>query len=193
MGLGDIFKSNNKKKKKEKNNKIVQDLLNIKAIENKLILTDRYKYYLKIMPKNLSIYEYNDKLNIISRLKSAIDSIAIKDFEFFITDKAERLERNKEYIEKLIEENEGNELILDLLEDDLNYLTDISFSNNASREFFFIFYSKEKNPSLYSNVQRSFETNGFSTEIPTQNDLKNMLQVYFDRNFSNIVVKDFDI
>ena len=180
-------------KRKKRNLKTLQELININDISNNYILTHNYRYYIKILPKNLNILTTNKKQDLVENLKSALASCNIKSFEFLVVDKTERLEDNINYLDELKVKNSNNSLFKELLEDDIQNFNIITGDNNSSREFFIIVTSDSEDEEKYKLINQALISNGFEVELTKRNDLKNMLQVYFERNFSNIVVRDFDI
>ena len=179
-------------KSKEKRAKSLQDLLNINEIDDNYILTTKYRYYIRLLPKNLNILTHIDKLDIIENLKNVMNSIGIRKFEFLIVDKTERLEDNKNFLNKLIKNND-DPLFKELLEDELDVFNIMTSNNNSSREFFVIVENDKENDENLRFLHQALNQKDFETEFCTKNDLKNMLQVYLERNFSNKIVDDFNI
>lgn len=188
-----IKKSNKKKSDKGSTGKTVQELLGVKSIEGTVIKTSQgYKYYIRIAPKNINILPDNLLLGIIDNLK-VICNIP-EEIEFLVVDKVERMEDNKNFINELLDETQEPAYI-ELLEKDLEYYKRLETSNGASREFYIIipFKDYEKNNQLFRDVEQTIESKGFSILSCNKNIIKNMLQVYLERNFSGEVVKDFDV
>lgn len=174
--------------KKSKNDiKMVQEILGIKEFEENTI---NKKYYIRINPKNISILTNAILLGIIDNFKKVL-SMTNKT-ELLVVDKTERLEDNKEYLKELRDRKE-NRIERELLSQDIEELGK-TFSKSSSREFYLIFpYRDNKEEDIIKQLERTIETQGFEVLKTQKYDLKNMLQVYFERNFSNQVVKDFDI
>lgn len=175
-------------KRKSKNDiKIVQEILDIKEFEENTI---NKKYYIRINPKNISILTNAVLLGIIDNFKKVLNMGS--RVELLVVDKTERLEDNKEYLKDLRDRKE-NRIERELLSQDIEEL-DRTFSKSSSREFYLIFpYRDNKEEEIIKQLERTIETQGFEVLRTQRYDLKNMLQVYFERNFSNQVVKDFDI
>lgn len=180
-------------KSKKRNLKTLQELININDISDNYILTHNYRYYIKLLPKNLNILTTNKKAELVENLKTALTSCNVKSFEFLVVDKTERLEDNINYLNELKAKNSNNSLFKELLEDDIQNFNVITGDNNSSREFFIIVTSDSEDEEKYKLINQALISNGFDVELTKRNDLKNMLQVYFERNFSNVVVRDFDI
>lgn len=180
-------------KKRKQSAKTLQELLNIQDIKENYILTNKYRYYIRILPKNLNILTPVDKLDVIESLKSAMNSINIKEFEFLITDKTERLEDNKAFLQKLAKKNSSNALFKELLEDELQGFNFMIRENNSSREFFIVIENEKEDDEILRLVHQALNQRGFDTEFCKRDELKNMLQVYLERNFSDVIVSDFDI
>ena len=188
--------NNNSKKENKKNNrssKTVQELLGIKSIEGNVIKTVQgNKYFIRIAPKNINILPDNMLLNIINNLKEICNMS--EDIEFLAVDKVERMEDNKNFINELLDE-ERDPVYMELLENDLEYFQRLETSNGASREFYIIipFKDYDKNKQLFRDIEHALETKGFNILNCNKNIIKNMLQVYLERNFSGEVVRDFDL
>jgi len=183
-----------KNKTKEEASKTVQELLDIQGVEDNIINNTEYsKYYIKIAPKNINILTNEFLLNEILNLKvvcNVIDSI-----EFLVVDKVEKLEDNKNYVSKLIDES-TEDVTKMLLERDLQRLKQLESEKGSSREFYIVIPFKPdnlQNRQAVLNVQQTLQNKGFSILNCNKNSIKNMLQVYIERNFSGDVVKDFDI
>ncbi|MCB2295446.1 hypothetical protein LGK95_18345 [Clostridium algoriphilum] len=191
-------KDGNKKvqssKTKQQASRTVQELLDIRGIENNIITnTNRCKYYIRIAPKNINILTNEFLLNEILNLKAVLnlsDSI-----EILVVDKVERLEDNKNYIIDLIN-NSTDEVTRMLLERDLQGLKQLESEKGSSREFYIIVPFKtedSQSKQAVSNIQQVLEERGFTVLSCDKKVLKNMLQVYLERNFSGEIIKDFDI
>jgi len=183
-----------KNKAKEEASKTVQELLDIQGIEDNIINnTDYSKYYIRITPKNINILTNEFLLSEILNLKvvcNVVDSI-----EFLVVDKVERLEDNKNYIISLIEDS-TQEVTKMLLQRDLQHLKQLESEKGSSREFYLVIPFKTYDPlcrQMILNVQQTLEDRGFTILNCDKKSLKNMLQVYLERNFSGDIVKDFDI
>lgn len=104
------------------------------------------------------------------------------------------MEDNKNFINELLDDTQ-DPAYMELLETDLEYFKKLETSNGASREFYIIIPVKnyEKSNQLFRDVEQTIESKGFSILSCNKNIIKNMLQVYLERNFSGEVVKDFDV
>jgi len=174
--------------------KTVQELLDIQGLEDNIINnTDRSKYYIKIAPKNINIMTNEFLLNEILNLKAVCN--VVNSIEFLVVDKVERLEDNKNYVIRLIEES-TDDITKMLLERDLKLLKQLESEKGSSREFYIIIPFKTDDPQcrqVVLNVKQTLEDRGFTILACDKRVLKNMLQVYLERNFSGEIVKDFDI
>ena len=183
-----------KNKTKEEASKTVQELLDIQGLEDNIINnTDYSKYYIRISPKNINILTNEFLLNEILNLKAVCN--VVDSIEFLVVDKVERLEDNKNYISGLIEDS-TDEVTKMLLERDLQHLKQLESEKGSSREFYIIIPFKigdVQSRQVVLNVKQTLEDRGFSTLDCDKNGLKNMLQVYLERNFSGDIVKEFDI
>ena len=181
-------------KVKEQASRTVQELLDIHGIENNIITnTNGCTYYIRIAPKNINILTNEFLLNEILNLKAVCN--VIDSIEFLVVDKVERLEDNKEYISNLINES-TDEVARMILERDLQSLKQLESEKGSSREFYIVV--PFKNESLQSeqavaNIQQVLEYRGFTILDCNKKILKNMLQVYLERNFTGEIIKDFDI
>lgn len=189
-------KATNNKKTKNKGTKYVQELLGIKDIINNTVLlaednkdseNSQKKYYIRVNPKNVNILQDDVLFGLIDNLKKVLNTS--DDVETLVVDKTERVDDNKDYIKELIEKEE-KPLYKELLRQDLYSLYD-EFSKSASREFYFIIpYKSEREIEVLKQFEGALENNSFEVINTNQNDIKNMLQVYFERNFTNIVVAE---
>ena len=183
-----------KNKTKEEASKTVQELLDIQGVEDNIINNTEYsKYYIKIAPKNINILTNEFLLNEILNLKVVCN--IIYSIEFLVVDKVEKLEDNKNYVSKLIDES-TEDVTKMLLERDLQHLKQLESEKGSSREFYIVIPFKPDNlqsRQAVLNVQQTLQNKGFSILNCNKNSIKNMLQVYIERNFSGDVVKDFDI
>jgi hypothetical protein len=175
--------------------KTVQEFLDIQRIENNIIFgSERSKYYIRLTPKNINILTDEFLLNEIYQLKSVCN--ITQNIEFLVVDKVERLEDNRNYIEKLLNKSD-DDIYRTLLEKDLEYFKELETSKSSSREFYFIIPFKnadfKKLQQQFIKVEQVLENRGFTILECNEDILKNMLQVYLERNFSGEVVKDFDI
>lgn len=188
-------KANKGKTKNKNKGQTVQEYLDVQYISKNIIQnTGRSKYYIKISPKNINILTDAFLLNEIRNLKMVCN--VAESVEFLTVDKVERLEDNKNYIEKLLEED-NDEIYEVLLEKDLEYFKELETSKGSSREFYLVIsfkngdFNKLKNH--FIKVEQTLNDMGFTVLDCSKNVLKNMLQVYFERNFSGDVISDFDI
>jgi len=183
-----------KNKIKEQASKTVQELLDIQGLEDNIINNTHYsKYYIRIAPKNINILTNEFLLNEILNLKAVCN--VVDSIEFLVVDKVERLEDNKNYIIDLID-NSTDDVTKMLLERDLNLLKQLESEKGSSREFYIVIPFKTDDSQcrqVVLNVQQTLEDRGFSTLNCDKKVIKNMLQVYLERNFSGDIVSDFDI
>ena len=183
-----------KNKAKEQASKTVQDLVDIQGLEDNIINNTGYsKYYIKIAPKNINIMTNEFLLNEILNMKAVCN--VVDSIEFLVVDKVERLEDNKNYIISLIDDS-TEDVTKMLLERDLQHLKQLESEKGSSREFYIVIPFKTEDPQsrqVVLNVQQTLEDRGFTTLNCDRKVLKNMLQVYLERNFSGDIVKDFDI
>ena len=181
-------------KVKEQASRTVQELLDINGIENNIITnTNSCKYYIRIAPKNINILTSEFLLNEILNLKAVCN--VTDSIEFLVVDKVERLEDNKNYISDLINES-TDEVAKMLLERDLESLKQLESEKGSSREFYIVIPFKSENlqsQQAVDNIQQVLEDRGFTVLNCDKKVLKNMLQVYLERNFSGNIIKDFDI
>ncbi|MCB2295891.1 hypothetical protein LGK95_20735 [Clostridium algoriphilum] len=181
-------------KSKEQASRTVQELLDIRGIENNIITNTNYcKYYIRIAPKNINILTNEFLLNEILNLKAVCN--VIDSIEFLVVDKVERLEDNKNYIISLINDN-TDEVAKMLLERDLQNLKQLESEKGSSREFYIVVPFKTENAQseqVVFNIQQALENRGFTILNCDKKILKNMLQVYLERNFSGNIIEDFDI
>lgn len=183
-----------KSKTKKQACRTVQELLDINQIEDNIITnTNQCKYYIRIAPKNINILTNEFLLNEILNLKAVLN--IIDNIEILVVDKVERLEDNKNYIIDLIK-NSTEEVTKMLLEKDLESLKQLESEKGSSREFYIIVPFKiedTQRKQVIANIQQVLEDRGFTVLSCNKKVLKNMLQVYLERNFSGEIIKDFDI
>lgn len=169
--------------------KAIRDLLDIQSIENNTIQTSYgYKYYIKIVPRNVNIIQNDALLSIIEKFKRICNLAG--NFEILVLDKTERLEDNQNYISKLYDST--NSLVFKrLLANDLQYLKNLQSLSGASRDFFIMLNYRDKNglERIY-RIEQALRDENFEISDCSQADLQNMLQVYFERNFTNKIVSD---
>ncbi|APC42812.1 hypothetical protein [Clostridium estertheticum] len=179
---------------KQQASRTVQELLDIHGIEDNVITNTNYcKYYIRIAPKNINILTNEFLLNEILNLKTVLN--IINSIEILVVDKVERLEDNKNYIVDLINES-TEEVTRMLLERDLESLKQLESEKGSSREFYIIVPFKNEDVQTKQaviNIQQVLNERGFTVLSCDKKVLKNMLQVYLERNFSGEVIKDFDI
>ena len=172
----------------------VQELLDVQGIENNIITnTNGCKYYIRIAPKNINILTDEFLLNEILNLKSILN--IIDNIEILVVDKVERLEDNKIFLNNLISES-TDEVTRMLLERDLESLRQLENEKSSSREFYIIVPFKIENiqsKQTVINIKQVLNEKGFTVLSCDKKVLKNMLQVYLERNFSGEIIKDFDI
>lgn len=202
MSFLKIKARNGKHKEVHKNTKdedgakrTVQEILDIQNIEDNIIQnSEKSKYYIRISPKNINIFTNEFLLNEIQNLKAVCN--VTENIEFLVVDKVERLEDNKNFINSLLE-NSNDDIFSRLLQNDLEYFKKLESSKASSREFYMVIPFKaryyEKSKQLFENVRQVLENKGFSIQTCNKDTIKNMLQVYLERNFSGKVVSDFDI
>lgn len=185
----------NSHKQKEK---FAQEILGIKEINDNSVTvgstTDEdsttLKYYIRLNPKNINIMMPNVLFGLIDNLKRVLN-ISL-DTEILVVDKTERVDDNKDFLKELIERN-NNPVFKEILRKDLNNLNK-EFSRSSSREFYIILpYKNVREHEQSTQMERSIEMNGFDVIETKKDDIKNMLQVYLERNFSNVVLNDYDI
>lgn len=172
----------------------VQELLDVQGIENNIITnTSGCKYYIRIAPKNINILTDEFLLDEILNLKSILN--IIDNIEILVVDKVERLEDNKIYLNNLIGES-TDEVTKMLLQRDLENLKQLENEKSSSREFYIIVPFKIENmqsKQTVVNIKQVLDEKGFTVLSCNKEVLKNMLQVYLERNFSGEIIKDFDI
>ena len=183
-----------KNRAKDEACKTVQELLDIQGIEHNIINNTEYsKYYIKIAPKNINILTNEFLLNEILNLKVVCN--VVDHIEFLVVDKVEKLEDNKNYISSLIKDS-TEDVTRMLLERDLQQLKQLESQKGSSREFYIVIPFKTENPyssQMILNVKQALQNKGFTILNSNKRVLKNMLQVYLERNFSGDIVKNFDI
>ena len=181
-------------KTKQQTSITVQELLDIQGIENNIITnTNGCKYYIRIAPKNINILTDEFLLDEILNLKSILN--IIDNIEILVVDKVERLEDNKIYLNNLISES-TDEVTKMLLQRDLENLKQLENEKSSSREFYIIVPFKIENmqsKQTVVNIKQVLDEKGFIVLSCNKEVLKNMLQVYLERNFSGEIIKDFDI
>lgn len=201
MSFLKIKAKNGKHKKVTKNTKdedgarrTVQEILDIQNIEDNIIQnSEKSKYYIRISPKNINIFTNEFLLNEIQNLKSVCN--VTENIEFLVVDKVERLEDNKKYIEKLLD-NAGEDIFRMILEKDLEHFKKLESAKGSSREFYFVISFKNGDARIKQqvlNIEQALENKGFTILNCYKDTLKNMIQVYLERNFSGEVLKDFDL
>lgn len=172
----------------------VQELLDVQGIENNIITNaNGCKYYIRIAPKNINILTDEFLLNEILNLKSILN--IIDNIEILVVDKVERLEDNKIFLNNLISES-TDEVTRMLLERDLESLKQLENEKSSSREFYIIVPFKIENiqsKQTVINIKQVLDEKGFTVLSCNKKVLKNMFQVYLERNFSGEIIKDFDI
>jgi len=181
-------------KSKQQASRTVQQLLDIQKIENNVIQnTNGCKYYIRIAPKNINILTNEFLLNEILNLKAILNMI--ESIEILVVDKVERLEDNKSYIADLINES-TDEVIKMLLKRDLESLKQLESEKGSSREFYIVVPFKTEDAQSKQtviNIQQVLDERGFTVLSCDKKVLKNMLQVYLERNFSGEAIRDLDI
>lgn len=181
-------------KSKQQASRTVQQLLDIQKIENNVIQnTNGCKYYIRIAPKNINILTNEFLLNEILNLKAILNMI--DSIEILVVDKVERLEDNKSYIADLINES-TDEVIKMLLKRDLESLKQLESEKGSSREFYIVVPFKTEDAQSKQtviNIQQVLDERGFTVLSCDKKVLKNMLQVYLERNFSGEAIRDLDI
>lgn len=208
MGILTIGKKNDvdiSKNKKDKKNKqalknvdrvVVQELLDIKSINNSYIKKGENKNfcYLKIKPLNVNIMPDKIISIVIEKLSITIDMI--KNFSIMVVDKVETLEDNKEYMRSLLK-SEENQLIRELIQKDIEMLNSFEEGEGSSRDFYIIMTFKSSDYEIFKSelkdIKDTFREQGFDVVEAKESDIKSMLQVYMERNFSSENVKDYDL
>lgn len=205
MGILTIGKKNDVDTSKDKKNKqalknvdsvVVQELLDIKSINNNYIKKGENKNfcYLKIKPLNVNIMPDKIILTVIEKLSITIDMI--KNFSIMVVDKVETLEDNKEYMRSLLK-SEENQLIRELIQKDIEMLNSFEEGEGSSRDFYIIMTFKSSDYEIFKSelkdIKDTFREQGFDVVEAKESDIKSMLQVYMERNFSSENVKDYDL
>lgn len=189
---------NKKTNKIDKKNKeqFSQDLMPINDINNNIITINNEtgeielkKYYIRIVPKNISIMMEDVIKGVIHSLTQILNSVA--KIEILVVDKTERVDDNKEYLKTLIERTK-DPLLQNILRQDLAELYR-NFSQSSSREFYLIVpYKNDRELEKIQQFERGIKNLDHETMDTSKNDIKNMLQVYLERNFSNVIIGDYD-
>lgn len=180
-----------KNKSKNSGEKLVQELLQVENIEDNEICSGGMKrYFIRVKPKNINILMDNILLGLIGNFKKILN--VNQQIQVLVVDKTQRLDANKNFLKELIDKKESV-IFKEILEKDLDNLNKIS-SKGASREFYFIVpFKTGKEKERIEQMKHTIENQGFEVLDCSKNDLKSMLQVYLERNFTNQIVKDFDI
>lgn len=189
-------KKNNKKQMKNVDKEVAQELLGMKGMKDCYIKKsdNRNFCFIKVKPINVNIMPDKVIFTLIEKFSIMVDMI--KDFSIMVGDKVETLDDNKEYMYELLK-NEENPSIRELIERDIEMLNDFEEGKGISREFFIIMNFKSGDFELFKGDLRDrlkmFREQGFVVEEATEREIKSMLQVYLERNFSNEVIKDYDL
>ena len=180
-----------KNKSKNSGEKLVQELLQVENIEdNEICSGGMKKYFIRVKPKNINILMDNILLGLIGNFKKILN--VNQQIQVLVVDKTQRLDANKNFLKELISKKESV-LFKEILEKDLDNLNKIS-SKGASREFYFIVpFKTVKEKERIEQMKHTIENQGFEVLDCSKNDLKSMFQVYLERNFTNQIVKDYDI
>lgn len=170
--------------------KTVQQLMDIWDIEDNIIKNiDKGKYFIKVAPKNINIIQSSVLMGIIDSFKT-VCNIAC-DFEILCVDKVERMEDNLNFLMSQ-ESATDNLLYKKILKSDIEMIRHMQSGGGASREFYIViqFDDIKKSKELIRRVERVIQDQGFDVLHCSRLDMQNMLQVYFERNFSNQIVGD---
>jgi hypothetical protein len=181
--------------KRNSNEKVsIQKFIDIKDIKGNAIENSKFgKVFIRIRPKNINIIQSKVLLHVIEGFRKFCNKI--EEFEIFATDDLERLEDNQAYIQNLSSKTDNN-LSKDILVKENKFIKDIS-TTGTNRAFYIVFKYRgdyEKYKSSFDSAERVLRGEGFDVSFCEIEDLKQLIQIYYERNFSNIIVKDkFDI
>lgn len=182
----------NKKKEIARVQQSTRQLIGIKAITDKSLLTNHGDlYFFLIKPPNLSTLSPEA---VSSRIYSLLTVLkGIETVEMLALNSKQSYEDNKRFYRQRANE-EDLPLLSRLLELDANNLDRLQVQMATAREFFFIVRhqdSKDAESNL-ARIQKSLEDQGFSSRQATGDDLKRMLGVYAEQNVTTEKFEDID-
>lgn len=170
-----------------------QQLLGIDEITEHSIRTPNGELvYLILKPSNLNVLPESIVRQRIHSLMNVLKGMA--EVEILATDSKESYQDNRSFYRKRLEE-ETNPAIRALLEADCAHLDSVQTSMASARTFCLILRQRGEGgftESYLANVEKHLSDNGFTVHRANEQELRELLAVYYEQDVSHEVYDSVD-
>lgn len=170
-----------------------QQLLGIDEITEHSIRTPNGELvYLILKPSNLNVLPESIVRQRIHSLMNVLKGMA--EIEILATDSKESYQDNRSFYRKRLEE-ETNPAICALLEADCTHLDSVQTSMASARTFCLILRQRGEGgftESYLANVEKHLSDNGFAVHRANEQELRELLAVYYEQDVSHEVYDSVD-
>ena len=173
--------------------KSTQQLVGIERVTDSSVLTagGELTFYL-VQPTNLNVLPESIVRQRIHSLMNVLKGMA--EVEILATDSKESYQDNRSFYRKRLEE-ETNPAIRALLEADCAHLDSVQTSMASARTFCLILRQRGEGgftESYLANVEKHLSDNGFTVHRANEQELRELLAVYYEQDVSHEVYDSVD-
>ena len=173
--------------------KSTQQLVGIERVTDSSVLTagGELTFYL-VQPTNLNVLPESIVRQRIHSLMNVLKGMA--EVEILATDSKESYQDNRSFYRQRLEE-ETNPAIRALLEADCAHLDSVQTSMASARTFCLILRQRGEGgftESYLANVEKHLSDNGFTVHRASEQELRELLAVYYEQDVSHEVYDSVD-
>ena len=179
---------------KKKKGRSTQELMGIQNFTRYGLATNRGELlFFLVSPTNISVLSHTNIEIKIRHLMMVLS--AIPDIEITCTDSCECFDDNQAYLRGRLQE-EGNPLVRQLLEQDMDMLDRAQAEMATARQFLFISRCKgmkaEQVFQAVNRIEKVISEQGFEVRRMRKSDIKRFLAIYFDSSMNGDQLPDTD-
>ncbi len=184
---------NRKEKKELRQRQSTRELMGIEQLTEHGMKTARGElvFYL-IKPDNLSVMSRD---GVQSRVVALTDLLTgVNEMILLAMDSRESFQRNKDYYQKRLAEEELPAL-RELLRQDMAHLDKIQATTASAREFALVMRLDKQaaeDRGLLSQMEKTIRDSGFHVRLADEQDIKRLLAVYYQQDVTTDVFENYD-
>ncbi|MCD7723840.1 MAG: hypothetical protein LUH82_07890 [Clostridiales bacterium] len=180
--------------KNKKKQNTVQQLLGIKTFSKFGLKTAKGELaYFVISPTNISVLSYTNISLKIWHLMQVLS--AQPDIEITCLDSCERFDNNMQFLKSRLAD-ETNDKVVEIINQDMNYLDNIQVEMSTARQFMFsVRFRKEKDEQMFNTlnrVEKAIAEQGFEIKRLNKADIKRFLAIYYGASMQGELIPDID-
>ena len=184
---------NRKEKKELRQRQSTRQLMGIDGLTEHGMKTARGElvYYL-IKPDNLSVMSRDGVQGRVLALTNLLTGV--NEMILLAMDSRESFQRNKDYYQKRLAEEELPAL-RELLRQDMAHLDEIQAATASAREFALVIRLDKQaaeDHGLLSQMEKIIRDNGFHVRLADAQDIKRLLAVYYQQDVTTEVFENYD-